>query len=98
MNEKINTILQETIEDLQEKISENQKQIELIQNLDLTKPITEKMWNRICGTPLRTRNTILCILILNTFPDAEEICIHSDYAYFSLSNFSKKTPSISLIW
>lgn len=75
MQEFLEKELQSAIDIIQEKISEKQKQISLLENMDWTKPVTEKIWRQICDTPLRSSDVLLHVLVKNTFPGAEEISV-----------------------
>lgn len=82
----------EAINDLQEEIKEKQNQIELIKNINWSKPVDEKTWHAICETSLRTSD-LLKILVTNTFPDAQNIIIHPNYVYFDLYGFECAIPT-----
>lgn len=80
------------IEILQDEISEKKQQIKLIENLDFSKPITEKEWHQLCRTPLRT-SALLIELIKSTFPDAEDIKLQAQAVKFNLYGIDCYLPT-----
>ena len=80
------------IEILQDEISEKKQQIKLIENLDFSKPITEKEWHKLCRTPLRT-SALLIELIKSTFPDAEDIKLQAQAVKFNLYGIDCYLPT-----
>lgn len=82
----------EAIQDLQEDIAEKQKQVELIKSIDWDKPVNEKIWHEICDTPLRTSD-LLGVLVKNIFPNAKNINVRCNYAYFDLYGFKCALPT-----
>ena len=82
----MDNILQEIVNELKEEIAEKQKTIEFVQNINLSKPLTPKIWHKICKTSAKTNYTLLSILISNTFPGADDIRVRPNYnhVYFNL--------------
>lgn len=84
--------ISDAVQDLKEQISEIQKQIDFIQSIDFTKPVTENQWHKICETPLRYSN-LLADLVKNTFPLAENVLVGCNYVFFDLLGFKVQIPT-----
>lgn len=63
------------IDIIRSDIADKQEQIKYIEELDVTRPVTEEQWTYICRTPLRTSN-ILIDIIKAIFPDSEKAELH----------------------
>ena len=104
MTNEVKKEVEKSLTILCEEIAERQEQIELIKNIDFSKPIDEETWHKICETPLRSSD-ILAVLVKNTFPLATNIVVHCNYVYFEISGFSIQIPTsraiginVSLDW
>lgn len=104
MTNEVKKEVEKSLTILGEEIAERQEQIELIKNIDFSKPIDEETWHKICETPLRSSD-ILAVLVKNTFPLATNIVVHCNYVYFEISGFSIQIPTsraiginVSLDW
>jgi len=84
--------MKEIINELQEEKRKIQSKIDFIENLDYTQPITEDDWNILCSTSLRN-NTLLCMLVKVTFPEAEKIILEKDWVNFTLCGFECSIPT-----
>ena len=82
----------EAVEELQKEISEKEETVALIKSLDLSKPITEDVWRRLCETSLRT-SPVMAELVKSTFPEAGEIFVHSNSVHFMLYDFHIVIPT-----
>lgn len=94
----------EAVEELQKEISEKEETVALIKSLDLSKPITEDVWRRLCETSLRT-SPVMAELVKSTFSEAKNINVNSDSVHFSLYDFhiviptwNKKRISVDTAW
>lgn len=74
------------IDIIRSDIAEKQEQIKYIEELDVTRPVTEEQWIYICRTPLRTSN-ILIDIIKAIFPDSEKAELHEEEVEFCLHGF-----------
>lgn len=74
------------IDIIRSDIAEKQEQIKYIEELDVTRPVTEEQWTYICRTPLRTSN-ILIDIIKAIFPDSEKAELHEEEVEFCLHGF-----------
>ena len=88
----IKSEVEESIIKIQNNIDKLNKQIQLIKNIDYSKPINEEEWHEICKTPLRNSN-ILCVIISNIFPQAKNIKLDSNCIVFDLLDFSISIPT-----
>lgn len=88
MNEELN----QAVSQIEEEIVEKQRQIDLLESMDFTKPIDEDTWHELCETPLRS-SKLLGVLVKNTFPLAENIVVHCNYVYFDLFGFKVQIPT-----
>lgn len=86
----INKDISEAIRENCNKISELQEQNKFIESLDLTKPVDQDTWLRICETPLWKHYTLLVSIIQNTFPGAENFDTSGDCILFDLFGFRLK--------
>lgn len=87
MNDIIKTeTIEKAIKNLEKDINEKQNQIDLIKNIDWSKPINENVWHKICKAPLSSSG-LLEMLLKNIFPGAEEISINCDYIHFQLYGY-----------
>lgn len=80
------------LQELQEIIDEKQNQMDLIKNIDWSKPVNEEIWYEICKTPLRSSD-LLGVMAKNIFPDAENVNVYCNYVYFSLDGFECALPT-----
>ena len=87
MNNTITSSIKNIIEDLEIEISEKQKCVDLLKTLDLSKPITEKVWQEVCNTSLRKNEAAMEVLAKSTFPEAKDIVVGGNYVKFMLHNF-----------
>lgn len=74
------------IDIIRSDIADKQEQIKYIEELDVTRPVTEEQWTYICRTPLRTSN-ILIDIIKAIFPDSEKAELHEEVVEFCLHGF-----------
>lgn len=74
------------IDIIRSDIADKQEQIKYIEELDVTRPVTEEQWTYICRTPLRTSN-ILIDIIKAIFPDSEKAELHEEEVEFCLHGF-----------
>lgn len=88
MNEELN----QAVSQIEEEIVEKQRQIDLLESMDFTKPIDEDTWHELCETPLRS-SKLLGALVKNTFPLVENIVVHCNYVYFDLFGFKVQIPT-----
>ena len=88
MNKELNIAISE----LREEINELEERAKLLENIDLSKPITEDMWHEICETSLRTSDYMKDVLKA-IFPDAENINVGCNYVTFDLMGFHLQIPS-----
>lgn len=86
--------IKEVIQEIDDNISELISQKEILQNLDLSKPVDEETWHNLCETPLRSSD-LLGVLVKNIFPLAEDIKVHCNYVYFNLLGFKVQIPTSS---
>lgn len=84
--------INEAIEEIKEDIETLKLQIQLLENLDLSKSVDEDIWHNICETPLRSSD-ILGVLVKNIFPLAENIIVHCNYVYFDMLGFKVQIPT-----
>lgn len=82
----------EAIEEIKDDIETLKLQVQLLENLDLSKSVDEDTWHEICETPLRSSD-ILGILVKNIFPLAENIIVHCNYVYFDMLDFKVQIPT-----
>lgn len=82
----------EAVEELQKEISEKEETVALIKSLDLSKPVTEDVWRRLCETSLRT-SSVMAELVKSTFPEAKNINVHSNSVHFRLYDFHIVIPT-----
>ena len=87
MNNTITSSIKNIIGDLEIEISEKQKCVDLLKTLDLSKPITEKVWQEVCNTSLRKNEAAMEVLAKSTFPEAKDIVVGGNYVKFMLHNF-----------
>ena len=76
---------------IDEEIAELNKRKELLQKIDLTKPIDEDLWHELCETELRYSD-VLCDIIRIIFPNAENINRSCNYVFFEIKNFKISIP------
>ena len=74
------------IDIIRSDIAEKQEQIKCIEELDVTRPVTEEQWTYICRTPLRTSD-ILVDIVKAIFPDSEKVELHEEEVEFCLHGF-----------
>lgn len=74
------------IDIIRSDIADKQGQIKYIEELDVTRPVTEEQWIYICRTPLRTSN-ILIDIIKAIFPNCEKVELHEEEVEFCLHGF-----------
>lgn len=74
------------IDIIRSDIADKQEQIKFIEELDVTRPVTEEQWTYICRTPLSTSN-ILIDIIKAIFPDSEKVELHEEEVEFCLHGF-----------
>ena len=74
------------IDIIRSDIADKQEQIKYIEELDVTRPVTEEQWTYICNTPLRTSN-ILIDIIKAIFPNCEKVELHEEVVEFCLHGF-----------
>lgn len=74
------------IDIIRSDIADKQEQIKYIEELDVTRPVTEEQWTYICRTPLRTSNILIDILKA-IFPNSEKIELHEEVVEFCLHGF-----------
>lgn len=84
--------INEAIEEIKKDIETLKLQIQLLENLDLSKSVDEDTWHDICETPLRSSD-ILGVLVKNIFPLAENIIVHCNYVYFDMLGFKVQIPT-----
>ena len=84
--------LQEAIEFLEDDIRKKQNQLKLLKTLDFNEPVTEERWHEICETYLRTSD-LMSHIVKATFPEAEDIQIGANYAYFTLYGIQCSLPN-----
>lgn len=88
----IENLKNEIIKQLEEEIFKKQSQVELIKTIDVTKPITEKVWHQLCETPFRN-SELLSNIVQAIWPAAENIQIHANYVWFKLDKFNIAIPT-----
>lgn len=74
------------IDIIRSDIAEKQEQIKCIEELDVTRPVTEEQWTYICRTPLRTSD-ILVDIVKAIFPNSEKVELHEEEVWFCLHGF-----------
>ena len=79
----------DAVEELQKEISET---VALIKSLDLSKPVTEDVWLRLCETSFRT-SSVMAELVKSTFPEAKNVNVYSNSVHFSLYDFQIVIPT-----
>ena len=84
--------INEAIEEIKKDIETLKLQIQLLENLDLSKSVDEETWHKLCETPLRSSD-LLGVLVKNTFPLAEDIKVHCNYVYFDMLGFKVQIPT-----
>ena len=77
---------------MQSEIKKKRQQIEFIRTVDMTKPTTEKVWHELCETPIRN-SELLKVLVLNTWPDAEDIILSPNCVRFVLYGYGIIIPT-----
>lgn len=87
------TNLNNIIENLEIEISEKQKCVGLLKTLDLSKPITEEVWQEVCNTSLRKNEEAMEVLAKSTFPEAKDIVVGGNYVKFMLHDFVCYIPT-----
>lgn len=85
-------MVMDAISDLKEQISQCESQIQLIENLDFNKKLTEDEWHELCETPLRS-SELLSVFVKNIFPEATNINVHCNYVYFELMEYKIQIPT-----
>ena len=84
--------IKEALSAIDEEISVLQSRRALIESIDWTKPVDEDTWHEICETSLRG-SPLLKTLVLNIFPDAEDIKIYANGVRFKLLGFDVEIPT-----
>lgn len=74
------------IDIIRSDIADKQEQIKYIEELDVTRPVTEEQWTYICRTPLRTSD-ILIDIVKAIFPNCEKVELHEEEVEFCLHGF-----------
>ena len=74
------------IDIIRSDIADKQEQIKYIEELDVTRPVTEEQWTYICNTPLRTSD-ILIDIVKAIFPNCEKVELHEEEVEFCLHGF-----------
>ena len=74
------------IDIIRSDIADKQEQIKYIEELDVTRPVTEEQWTYICNTPLRTSD-ILIDIVKAIFPNCEKVELHEEVVEFCLHGF-----------
>ena len=74
------------IDIIRSDIADKQEQIKFIDELDVTRPVTEEQWTYICNTPLRTSD-ILIDIVKAIFPNCEKVELHEEEVEFCLHGF-----------
>lgn len=74
------------IDIIRSDIADKQEQIKYIEELDVTRPVTEEQWTYICRTPLRTSD-ILVDILKAIFPNCEKVELHEEEVEFCLHGF-----------
>lgn len=74
------------IDIIRSDIADKQGQIKYIEELDVTRPVTEEQWTYICNTPLRTSD-ILIDIVKAIFPNCEKVELHEEEVEFCLHGF-----------
>jgi hypothetical protein len=85
-------LINEALNDLEEEKTEIERRIALVKSIDWTKPVTEDEWHELCETSIRT-SPLLAVLVKNIFPNAENITIGCNYAYFELYGYKIQIPN-----
>lgn len=85
-------LINEALNDLEEEKTEIEQRISLVKSIDWSKPVTEDEWHELCETSIRT-SPLLAVLVKNIFPNAEDINIGCNYAYFDLYGFKIQIPT-----
>lgn len=102
--EFIQSECQEARQHIEQEIDRLKAQLCIIDSIDWQCPISEGWWHELCKTPLR-HSQALGALVKNTFPEAENISVGSNYVFFLmydiqcvLSTSACHTAMVDLRW